>query len=92
MQHHLHFPFHHHKPHAARYDEDMTQGSTTGHLLRFALPLLAGDSTLLLIPPVESRSYIEMTRAAQRRFGVESRWQDENTLAIPGGQTYHPCD
>ena len=43
MQHHLHFPFHHHKPHAARYDVDMTQGSTTGHLIRFALPLLAGN-------------------------------------------------
>ena len=54
--------------------------------LLFALPLLAGDSTLHLIPPVESRSYIEMTRAAQRRFGVESRWQDENTLFIPGGR------
>ena len=37
-------------------------------------------------------SYIEMTRAAQRRFGVESRWQDENTLFIPGGQKYRPCD
>ena len=60
--------------------------------LLFALPLLAGDSTLHLIPPVESRSYINMTRAVQAAFGVESRWQDENTLAIPGGQTYHPCD
>ena len=60
--------------------------------LLFALPLLAGDSTLHLIPPVESRSYIEMTQAAQRRFGVESRWQDENTLFIPGGQKYRPCD
>ena len=60
--------------------------------LLFALPLLPGDSTLHLIPPVESRSYIDMTRAVQAAFGVESRWQDENTLAIPGGQTYHPCD
>ena len=60
--------------------------------LLFALPLLDGDSTLHLIPPVESRSYIEMTRAAQRRFGVESRWQDENTLFLPGGQQYAPCD
>ena len=33
-----------------------------------------------------------MTRAAQRRFGVESRWQDENTLFLPGGQQYAPCD
>ena len=60
--------------------------------LLFALPLLAGGSTLHLIPPVESRSYIEMTRAAQAAFGVTSHWLDDTTLCIPGGQQYHPCD
>ena len=60
--------------------------------LLFALPLLDGDSTLHLIPPVESRSYIDMTRAVQAAFGVTSRWPDENTLALPGRQHYHPCD
>ena len=60
--------------------------------LLFALPLLAGTSTLHLIPPVESRSYIDMTRAVQRAFGVTSRWLDDTTLEIPGGQQYHPCD
>ncbi len=60
--------------------------------LLFALPLLAGDSTLHLIPPVESRSYIEMTRAAQAAFGVTSHWLDDTTLCIPGGQQYQPCD
>ena len=60
--------------------------------LLFALPLLAGDSTLHLIPPVESRSYIEMTRAAQAAFGVTSHWPDDTTLCIPGGQQYHPRD
>ena len=60
--------------------------------LLFALPLLAGDSTLHLIPPVESRSYIEMTRAAQAAFGVTSHWLDDATLCIPGGQQYHPRD
>ena len=49
-------------------------------------------STLHLIPPVESRSYIDMTRSVQAAFGVQSHWLDENTLAIPGGQHYHPCD
>ena len=58
--------------------------------LLFALPLLGGTSTLHLIPPVESRSYIDMTRAVQHAFGVESRWLDENTLEIPGGQHYLP--
>ena len=60
--------------------------------LLFALPLLDGDSTLHLIPPVESRSYIEMTRAAQAAFGVTSHWLDGTTLCIPGGQQYHPRD
>ena len=60
--------------------------------LLFALPLLDGDSTLHLIPPVESRSYIDMTRAVQAAFGVTSRWLDGNTLALPGRQHYHPCD
>ena len=36
--------------------------------LLFALPLLDGDSTLHLIPPVESRSYIDMTRSVQAAF------------------------
>ena len=61
-------------------------------VLLFALPLLGGTSTLHLIPPVESRSYIDMTRAVQHAFGVESRWLDENTLEIPGGQHYLPGD
>ncbi len=39
---------------------------------------------------MESRSYIDMTRAVQAVFGVESRWQDENSLAIPGGQKIAP--
>ena len=60
--------------------------------LLFALPLLSGNSTLHLIPPVESRSYIDMTRAVQAAFGVHSRWLDETTLLLPGGQQYRPCD
>lgn len=59
--------------------------------LLFALPLLGGESVLHLIPPVESRSYIEMTRAVQARFGVHSAWQSETALAIPGKQRYTPC-
>ena len=60
--------------------------------LLFALPLLEGTSILHLLPPVESRSYIDMTRSVQEAFGVTSRWLDDTTLEIPGGQQYHPCD
>ena len=60
--------------------------------LLFALPLLNGSSTLRLLPPVESRSYIDITRAALRAFGVKTVWKDDLTLFIPGGQTYQPRD
>ncbi len=56
--------------------------------LLFALPLLPEDSRICLIPPVESRPYIEMTRQAQALFGVVSEWEDACTLHIPGNQCY----
>ena len=58
--------------------------------LLFALPLLSEDSTIQLLPPVESCSYIDLTIKALATFGVKVRWQDERTLLIPGGQQYHP--
>ena len=60
--------------------------------LLFALPLMEAGSVLHILPPVESRPYIEMTRQAQAMFGVESVWTDENTLRIFGGQRYQPRD
>ena len=56
--------------------------------LLFALPLLGGDSTIRLLPPVESRSYIDMTLDALAAFGVRATWLDELTLAVPGNQAY----
>lgn len=56
--------------------------------LLFALPLLDKDSRIKIAPPIESRSYIEMTRLAQQMFGVVSIWEDDHTLFIPGGQKY----
>ncbi len=60
--------------------------------LLFALPTLKGDSRIKITPPIESRSYIEMTREAQKLFGIETRWEDEHTLFIPGNQKYTPAD
>lgn len=60
--------------------------------LLFTLPMLEGDSVINLIPPVESRSYINLTLQALKHFGVTVKWQDENTLVIPGNQTYNPMD
>jgi len=56
--------------------------------LLFALPLLEADSELRLIPPVESRSYIDLTLSALRDFGVEARWIDDCSIVVPGEQSY----
>ena len=60
--------------------------------LLFALPLLSKDSTITLIPPVESLSYINLTIQALKVFGVEIKWQDEKTLYIKGNQQYKAVD
>ena len=59
--------------------------------LLFALPLCDGDSTIRLLPPVESRSYIDMTLDALATFGVRAAWQDDLTLTVFGNQTYTAC-
>ncbi len=68
-------------------DGNVSSQFVTGLLL--ALPLLEGDSRIVLRPPVESRSYIDMTLSALRMFGVEAGWQEENVLYIKGNQRYH---
>ena len=56
--------------------------------LIFALPLLKKDSRIKIAPPIESRSYIEMTLDAVRQFGIVAFWEDEYTVFIKGGQSY----
>lgn len=55
--------------------------------LLFALPLLDGDSKIKLIPPVESRSYLNITLSALRKFGIEII-EEENLYIIKGNQKY----
>ncbi len=60
--------------------------------LLFALPLLKESSTLTLIPPVESRSYIDMTVSALSQFGVKAKEKAKNVFEIGGLQSYLPQD
>ena len=60
--------------------------------LLFALPLLDGDSKIKILPPIESRSYIDLTVEALALFGVEVKWSDDSTLYIKGSQKYVPAD
>lgn len=58
--------------------------------LLFVLPLLNGDSEIKLIPPIESRSYINLTLETMSEFGVKAEWKDDKTLFIKGNQKYKP--
>lgn len=60
--------------------------------LLFALPLCDGDSTINIIPPIESRSYLELTIEALAAFGIRVKWLDDKTLFIRGNQNYKPSD
>ena len=60
--------------------------------LLFALPLCDGDSTIAIIPPIESRSYLDLTIEALAAFGIEVRWTDDKTLFIRGNQQYRPAE
>ena len=59
--------------------------------LLFALPLADGDSTITLIPPVESKNYIDITVDVLSKFGIEILYEG-NTLKIKGRQKYIPQD
>ena len=60
--------------------------------LLFALPSAEDDSIIKITPPIESRSYIELTIDALKSFGVCVSWSDEYTLKISGRQTFKPTD
>ena len=55
--------------------------------LLMSLPILNGDSTIKLIPPVESKSYLDITVSVLNKFGIEIKEKD-NTYIIKGNQKY----
>ena len=59
--------------------------------LLYALPLLKGDSEIMLTTPLESEGYVDMTQEVLKQFGINVR-REENRFAVPGGQRYHGCD
>ncbi len=70
-----------------RLPGDVSSQFVTG--LLYALPLLEGDSEILLTSPLESRGYVDMTLAALAAFGV-SVTEIPNGFRTPGGQRYRP--
>lgn len=66
---------------------DISSQFITG--LLFALPLLNGNSKIILTNSIESKPYINMTLQVQNEFGIKTKWENENTLLILGNQTYN---
>ncbi len=66
---------------------DISSQFVTG--LCFALPLLTQDSQIFLLPPVESQSYIALTRIILEIFGVRTESPDRHNIIVPGNQHYH---
>ena len=74
------------KPGAYVLPGDVSSQFVSG--LLFALPLLDGDSTLEILPPLESASYIELTLSSLRTFGIDIKRKDLLHYDFPGGQSY----
>ena len=60
--------------------------------LLFTLPLLTEDSIIKIIPPFESKSYIDLTIDMLKKFGIEVLFLDDLTLTIKGNQKYIATD
>lgn len=58
--------------------------------LLYALPLLRGDSQIVLTTALESSGYVEMTLQALAQFGIRIERRG-NGFFVPGGQVYRAC-
>ena len=68
---------------------DISSQFITG--LLFALPLLDGDSDIVLTSPLQSKPYADMTIDCMARFGV-TVMETESGYHIPGNQVYQAHD
>lgn len=56
--------------------------------LLFALPLLNGDSEIVMTSPLESASYVDLTLSCLRDFGIEIVNESYGRFVVRGGQSY----
>ena len=59
--------------------------------LMFALPLLEGDSEIILTSPLESKPYADMTIESLKLFGIDIK-ETQQGYYIKGSQQYHSAD
>jgi 3-phosphoshikimate 1-carboxyvinyltransferase len=67
---------------------DLSSQFVTG--LLYALPFLDEPSRVTLLPPVESRPYIDMTLAVLRNFGIRIVSVSGDRFHVPAKQKYRP--
>ena len=60
--------------------------------LLYALPLLEGDSEIVLTSPLESRGYVDMTLETLSQFGVTVESRNYERFTVPGGQHFQARD
>lgn len=68
---------------------DISSQFITG--LLFALPLLKGDSKIIITTEFESKPYVDLTVHCMSQFGVDIK-ETEYGYFIKGNQKYKPCD
>ena len=68
---------------------DVSSQFITG--LLFALPLLDGDSEIVLTTPLESRDYVDLTLDVLRTFGIRVE-ERADAFHVPGSQRYESRD
>lgn len=77
------------KPGIYEVPGDVSSQFITG--LLYTLPLLNGDSKILITTKLESKGYIDLTIDMLRRFGVSIEASEEE-IYIKGNQSFKPCD
>ena len=65
---------------------DLSSQFLTG--LLYALSLVPGESTLRILPPVESEPYLRMTLEAMAAAGVQAEWPETERLTVSGRARY----
>lgn len=76
-----------------RPDEFEVQGNLSSQFvtgLFYALPFLGEPSRVSILPPVESRPYIDMTLAVLRNYGIRIVGVGNDRYHIPAKQKYRP--
>ncbi len=74
------------KPGEFKVRGDISSQFITG--LLFALPLLDGDSKIIITTEFESKGYIDLTLSAMRDFGIDIINNDYKEFIIKGNQNY----